>query len=1054
MPITKEFIDALNIEIDALKRGKGGNIISIFNGELLQKITDLYVYQFNLENFLIVLDDTPASIEINGKEYDCDIISVSGLQVQILIKHKLADQIPIGKIKTNTWYLLERLRKKFEDNQNTQYLFENSDKLFNDINSKIDGGFFNPTYKSNANEDENPNEFQYKAIESSLNDFISIIWGPPGTGKTKTISKAVESHLNLGRKVLLLSHSNNAVDQALLKIAKELKHSYYKEGQLVRLGIPKSEMSEKYKKDESTLVLIQNIIEHKSKDLIEEKTQLNETIEKTNKSKEYYENIIDLYIDLGKINTQLDNEYIEIQKNESKIKEIENDITAIEKQIIEHKDKLNNANNAGFLKRAFLSLDPKKIEDTIKSLEVQLINKKNQINSIKTIRNQLLIKIEPIKVKKNNFEINLANFLSKIGKNITQVQEEIKNFEKNIKQFQTRLEEINRAVDDLKLQILKDAKLVATTLTKSYVAKEFENLEFDILVIDEISMAPMPMVYWAASKVKKGITIVGDFKQLPPICISDDPMAKKWLGRSLFDQLNITNITNAVKRTNPLYEQFRMHPEISEIANSLIYENRLRDGENVKNKSKYDSIAGNNATCLIDTSIHNPWCSQLNSGGRFNLINALLCINLAEKLINSKILKDNENIGIITPYRSQVKLIQKIAKDRNIPETKIRIDTVHSFQGGEETVIIFDTVEGDGAKTWSLINEDQNTESAKLLLNVALTRAKDKFFVIANYNHIKKYFAENTMFMNILKQIIENGKHKNSTEIMSDLKDENFDYWVSKINSLSNNDQIIGSNFDDTDFWAAFPNDLANTKSEVIIFSPYLTAERLGKLHLIFTEILSKKIQILIITLAPNDKLQLKGATEVVAKLKSMNISVKFREGMHEKIAIIDKKIEWSGSLNILSHNTRKEYMKRFEGENTIKELFHRFDLDELLYNPNLNGEYCPICRNQGIINFIRPKTYYGKSFYGCSGYPECNFTASINIRSIEDLEKVKEKSNSTKQSQSKRTTTSKSTNSSSQSNVNNTEAKQWESPKLFWSSTKLPGYQYSAKKNAWWKAK
>ncbi|MEI6749677.1 MAG: hypothetical protein WCM93_11000 [Bacteroidota bacterium] len=78
MAIINEFIDALAIEIDTLKKGKGGNIVTVINGELIRQTLDLYIYQFTLENFLIALDDTPANIEVNGKDYDCNIISVTG----------------------------------------------------------------------------------------------------------------------------------------------------------------------------------------------------------------------------------------------------------------------------------------------------------------------------------------------------------------------------------------------------------------------------------------------------------------------------------------------------------------------------------------------------------------------------------------------------------------------------------------------------------------------------------------------------------------------------------------------------------------------------------------------------------------------------------------------------------------------------------------------------------------------------------------------------------------------------------------------------------------
>ena len=1051
MSIVKEFIDSLTIEIEALKKGKGGSIVTVYNGELIRQTLDLFIYQFTLENFLIALDDTPTNIEVNGKEYDCDIISVTGQQVQIALKQKFGERIPIAKIKTNTWYLLERLKKKYEDNLNTQSRFENSNKLFQDDRSQIDGGNFDTSYSINGK--DHPNQYQHKAVESSINDFLSIIWGPPGTGKTQTIARAIECHLNLGRKVLLLSHSNNAVDQALLKVAGQMKKTYYKEGQLVRLGTPKPEMSDKYEKEDCSLVMIDKIAEFKSKELVREKQELNQQLEKIREAKQSYDSIIYLNLEINKINSQIEKSASEIKNLESKASSAKDELSQIQNQITELQEKLLKAQSAGFLKRTFLRLDPVKIDANLKSANSTLTIKTNQLKNYEEQLKQLNQNIHPLKTAKNNSEAELTKQLSKVGKSLSEIQKEVNEFDNKVKQLQIRLDEINKALEEIKIQVLKDAKLVATTLTKSYISKEIENIDFDILLVDEVSMAPMPMLYWAASKIKKGITIVGDFKQLPPICVADDELAKKWLGRSIFDELHISDISRAEQRVQPLYIQYRMHPHISEIVNKRVYDNRLEDHESTKSKRKTDSVAGNSAVCLIDTSIHNPWCSQLEAGGRFNLISALICVSLVEKI--SKSFGENESIGIITPYRSQARLILKIAEDKGIlKNTKIRINTVHSFQGGEETAIIFDSVEGEGAKKWSMINEYNNTESAKLLLNVALTRAETKLFVVANCNYIKNTFESNTLFMDVLRHIIAKGKETSSTEIIADLRDENFEYWAAKLNSLEDRPENIGSNYNDQDFWVAFHNDLAKANSELIIFSPYLTSDRLGKLHLKFSQLLAKGIRISVITLSPNDRLQLKGATEVVSKLKAMNITVKFRDGMHEKIAIIDRKIEWSGSLNILSHNSRKEYMKRFEGENTVKELFQRFDLEELLYSPNLNGETCPKCGT----NFIRPKNHYGKSFYGCSSYPDCDFTADIRIKTLEELQRRQARRNTNptppRPKAKPKNGNSQTTETTTDLFGNETEGRQWESQKLFWSSVELPGYKFSKKKNGWWKVK
>ncbi|MFQ5825523.1 MAG: AAA domain-containing protein, partial [bacterium] len=80
-----------------------------------------------------------------------------------------------------------------------------------------------------------------------------------------------------------------------------------------------------------------------------------------------------------------------------------------------------------------------------------------------------------------------------------------------------------------------EAKLIATTLTKTFSSKELPDRTFDVLIIDESSMAPIPYIYWAARKIAQSVIIVGDFLQLPPICVSKNEMAQKWLGKSIYD---------------------------------------------------------------------------------------------------------------------------------------------------------------------------------------------------------------------------------------------------------------------------------------------------------------------------------------------------------------------------------------------------------------------------------------------------------------------------------------------------------------------------------------
>lgn len=201
--IIQEFIIALNEEIEAIKKGGGGSIVKVFNGRFLREISGSYIYLFNLENFLAVLDESPAEIEIRGKRYPAHVLLTQGLEVEIGIEHNFGQFIPEAKLQTNLWYLLELLKKKYEECQSGSLKpnFSLSEVIFTGDGPVSHSSKTQINYSLSA---QPPNPSQQKAIESSFCSPLSIIWGPPGTGKTKTIAKAVEAHLNAGRRVLLV----------------------------------------------------------------------------------------------------------------------------------------------------------------------------------------------------------------------------------------------------------------------------------------------------------------------------------------------------------------------------------------------------------------------------------------------------------------------------------------------------------------------------------------------------------------------------------------------------------------------------------------------------------------------------------------------------------------------------------------------------------------------------------------------------------------------------------------------------------------------------------
>ncbi|MEI3147216.1 MAG: AAA domain-containing protein [Merdibacter sp.] len=104
---------------------------------------------------------------------------------------------------------------------------------------------------------------QDNAINNSINNPISIIWGPPGTGKTYTMAQIAMRFLLQGKTLLMVSHSNISVDGLItelynqIRISKDNKlHALVEQGKILRYGFVHSEKLSKNQKVVSFSILL------------------------------------------------------------------------------------------------------------------------------------------------------------------------------------------------------------------------------------------------------------------------------------------------------------------------------------------------------------------------------------------------------------------------------------------------------------------------------------------------------------------------------------------------------------------------------------------------------------------------------------------------------------------------------------------------------------------------------------------------------------------------------------------------------------------------------
>lgn len=1002
--IITEFIIALDQEIDAIKRGKGGSIVKVFNGRFLREVSGLFIYVFNLENFLAVLDDSPAEIEIRGNRYPAQVLLTHGLEVEIGIERFCGQYVSEAKLQTNLWYLLELLKKKFTELQNgvvptfsEALLSAKPDTIpgFENIVSCTNCGTKNrmtnyvssltplcgrckheirPQYSLSARPPNNP---QKKAINASFFSQLAVIWGPPGTGKTKTIAQAIEAHLNAGRRVLLVSHANAAVDEALEDVAEQLRATpFYNEGKLVRLGIPQSshfdKLTEKY-----PLVLLDKIAEKLGESLSKEKRDLEEEKIRLDNNLNQYDTLLQAIQVVRILSSDLAILMSELSALSSKLSVANNELRRLEETQTKHREKLIEAQSSGSIKRFFRGLDPHKIQREIDQTTVAIDSKKrlaketaDHIHMLKDL--QVTKEKEAERAKKA-----ADNLLTHARVSVAEIENKKKEITYRKDAILARIAEINQQLDEIQKKILSEARLIATTLTKTFTAKQFPDTPFDTLILDEASMAPLPHLYWAASRCRGYVTIVGDFLQLPPICIAEEDMAQKWLGHSVFFVFGIDQVKKAIRdeRVTLLDTQYRMAPEISQIPNRFFYQNMLKDDPSTINRSLDDGVS-KSPLVLIDTGAMNPWCSRLSTGGRFNLYNALLCCTLAKKII-PKI--TNGKIGIITPYAAQARLIERIARDWGIRDF-IRPSTVHRFQGGEESIIIFDTVEGSGTRVAPMLDDKKLDSDARLLLNVAVTRAKYRFYLVGHTKHLLSDLHADSVLSRMIQQFHGTAHVIASERFVDSYFTNDFEKWAGAFLSTGGNpDPIYGHMYTERNFWAKFFQDIISSQQRLIILSPFLSVRRSSTFMNYFRSMKGSGIDIRVYTRPRNQQTgeMANQADIVIDQLRSINVNVVERRSMHQKIAIIDDAIAWEGSLNILSHKDTEEHMRRFEGLSTVEEIIRNLELDEMMPSGSQTGEKCP---ELGCDGFLVVRNKYGRKFLGCSNYAKkkCRYTRAL----------------------------------------------------------------------------
>jgi hypothetical protein len=536
---------------------------------------------------------------------------------------------------------------------------------------------------------------------------------------------------------------------------------------------------------------------------------------------------------------------------------------------------------------------------------------------------------------------------------------------------------VNKAVADIEASVMRDAAVIGATVTKAYLsARDLSN--FDIVIVDEASMVLLPALYYAVGLARSKAVLSGDFRQLPPIVPTEQKAILDEIGKDVFHTAGIVASVESGRgdaRLVMLEEQYRMHASICALVSGPMYRGQLYTADIVSARQVQARDPITSPLTIIDTSALWPFETQTPTFSRYNLVHALVVRNLVLELNEIGHVLDRRTLGICTPYAAQAKLIRRIMEDEGLKGV-IDAGTVHRYQGDEKTTIIIDIPEsvGGGRFIGRFLQGDHPDDDSTKLLNVAVSRAEEHLVCVANLTYLDNCLPGSAFLRDILFRMQSSGKVIDAREILTlrpaDLR------GIGRPVDIDLETQRTGL-FGQKDFDTVFRADVSQAKTSILIFSGFVTSERVGAYGDLFRRKILDGVKIRCVTRPPsrNGSVPVQDGKAALDSLENMGVIVDCRRDIHQKIAIADGRIVWFGSLNPLSHTARTdETMMRalapqFASELARQVALRRSGRDDADGDVRGENPHCARCGERSYYLFSRR---LGRSFFACED--ECGW--------------------------------------------------------------------------------
>lgn len=556
------------------------------------------------------------------------------------------------------------------------------------------------------------NASQKKAVTTAFEHQISVVQGPPGTGKTQTILNIIANIVCQGKTVMVVSNNNSAITNVQEKLdkyglsfvvaplgSKENKEVFIANQPLVPAecslwGLSISESLKKKQKLHATLALLDKVfaLQNERAELLQEQQAV------ALEWKHFcMDNGVDERLELtNRINSKrVISLWLEYQAQAYGEKPISAN------WFVKWLEKLKWWKMKWFSKhRLYLKseFDRNNLTPLVKEFQTlyylnRLEEIRQRINSI----NKDLAQHDAMELTKTLTTLSLSLFKAFL----------YSYYSKHKRVDFAGLKDMRRRGNEL----IQQYPVVLST-TFSARSCVFTGKPYDYIIMDEASQVSIDTGALALTCARNAV-IVGDTMQLPNVVTDEDRLKLDVIMR----QYNITDGYDCAKNSflqsvlgviknvpeTLLREHYRCHPRIINFCNQKFYGGNLLIMTEDKGEkdvlTAMRTVKGNHA---------------------INHYNQREIDVVMEEVL--PVLKDYDNVGIITPYNNQVDAFNNQLR-------KGIAGTIHKYQGRENDAIIMSVVDNQITP----FADDAN------MLNVAVSRAKKKFCLVLTGNDQEKH---------------------------------------------------------------------------------------------------------------------------------------------------------------------------------------------------------------------------------------------------------------------------------------------------------------------------